>query len=152
MCVCVEKSARAGKDEEVPTARGAGVPHGSDGHADTARGAGEELPGRCGRIQEDHWEGGDTGLIRLMYSWLRGHTLNIQVVYPHLYKVHVTTGLQLQPRENSPDVIKSVLIQECHWCIVADVVVQKARFPADADGVEANSAAGGRDFLFVSRV
>lgn len=43
---CAEESAGAGKDEEVPATGGAGVPHGSDGHSDTARGTGEELPGR----------------------------------------------------------------------------------------------------------
>jgi len=58
MCVscclrCAEKPAGAGEDEEVPAAGGAGVPHGSDGHRDAARGAGEELSGCCGRLQEN---------------------------------------------------------------------------------------------------
>lgn len=51
---CAEESEGAGEDEEVPTARGAGVPHESDGHSDTARGAGEELSGCCGGLQENH--------------------------------------------------------------------------------------------------
>lgn len=49
-----EKSEGAGKDEEVPAARGTGVPHGSDGHSDAARRAGEELSSRRGRLQENH--------------------------------------------------------------------------------------------------
>lgn len=49
-----EESEGADEDEEVPAARGAGVPHGSDGHSDAARGAGEELSGCCGRLQENH--------------------------------------------------------------------------------------------------
>lgn len=38
MCwlLCAEESERAGKNEEVPAAGGAGVPHGSDGHKDAA--------------------------------------------------------------------------------------------------------------------
>lgn len=67
MCVCclccAEESEGAGEDEEVPTARGAGVPHGSDGHSDAARGAGEELSGCRGRLQENHREASHSRLI-----------------------------------------------------------------------------------------
>lgn len=52
--LCAEESAGAGQDEEVPPPGGAGVPHGSDGHSNAARGAGEELPGCYGRLQENH--------------------------------------------------------------------------------------------------
>lgn len=51
-----EEPERAGKDEEVPAAGGAGVPHGPDGHSGAAGGAGEELPDHLGRLQEDHRE------------------------------------------------------------------------------------------------
>lgn len=48
-----EEPERAGEDEKVPAARGAGVPHGPDGHSGAAGGAGEELPDHLGRLQED---------------------------------------------------------------------------------------------------
>lgn len=67
--VCVllraEESAGADQDDEVSAAGGAGVPHRSVGHSGAARGAGEELPGRPGGVQENHREAGHAGLIRL---------------------------------------------------------------------------------------
>lgn len=63
-----EKPEGAGEDEEVLTARGAGVPHGSAGHADAARGAGEKLPARRGRLQESHRKASIAGLILLGQS------------------------------------------------------------------------------------
>lgn len=48
----------------MPAAGGAGVPHGSDGHSDAARGAGEELSGGRGRLQENHREAGGACLTR----------------------------------------------------------------------------------------
>lgn len=58
-----EKPEGAGEDEEVLTAGGAGVPHGRAGHADAARGAGEELSARPGGLQESHRKASVTGMI-----------------------------------------------------------------------------------------
>lgn len=60
-----EEPERAGQDEKVPAAGGAGVPHGPDGHSGPAGGAGEELPDHPGRLQEDHREARVAGLIGL---------------------------------------------------------------------------------------
>lgn len=92
---CAEESEGAGEDEEVPTARGAGVPHESDGHSDTARGAGEELSGCCGGLQENHWEASITGL---MWLWEA----------PDLERTrsHITTDFLQQPRRCPLDAAK----------------------------------------------
>lgn len=58
-----EEPEGAGEDEEVLTARGAVVPHGSAGHSDTARGAGEELSGGPRRLQENHRKTSIPGLM-----------------------------------------------------------------------------------------
>lgn len=98
MCLCrrhcAEESEGADKDEEVPAAGGAGVPHGSDGHSDAARGAGEELSGGRGRLQENHREDRHTGL---MMGTLKRRRIGELAPLgqtgdpPHLYKAHVTT-------------------------------------------------------------
>lgn len=65
-CRCLaEEPERAGEDEKVPAAGGAGVPHGPDGHSGAAGGAGKELPDHFGRLQEDHREARVAGLTGL---------------------------------------------------------------------------------------
>lgn len=61
--VYLEEPAGDDQDDEVSAARGAGIPHQSDGHGAAAGGAGEELPGGAGRVQESHREA-STGLIQ----------------------------------------------------------------------------------------
>lgn len=106
-----EEPEGAGEDEEVPTAGGAGVPHESAGHSDATRGAGEELSGGCGGLQENHREASVAGLIPGRFP-APGADL--------LPRHH---GLLRQPRRCSLDAATkkkiTFLIEECHKCIVA---------------------------------
>lgn len=99
LCVCpacrrlAEEPERAGEDEKVPAARGAGVPHGPDGHSGAAGGAGEELPDHLGRLQEDPWEAGVAGLIGLAEM--------LQMTCPVHTEPRHQHRPELQPREAS---------------------------------------------------
>lgn len=126
---CAEKPEGAGKDEEVPQARGAGVPHGSDGHSDAARGAGEELSGRCGRLPENHWEASHAGLIWLRDSAGPGPTHSTcRGSAQSVHKAHISADFLLRPRRCCPDVTNLQFEnEECYRFVVAGDKFQQKR-------------------------